>query len=74
MTKRQIHSRLIAQGMTFRSWALRHGYNPRTVLLVVDRWAGRDSQPYGRTAFRILRDLSRDIGDEIVPGIAKDAA
>lgn len=74
MTKREIHARLIAQGDTFRSWSLARGYKPRTVTMVVERWAGRQDRPRGRLSYRILRDLSRDIGQEVVPGVLCEAA
>ena len=74
MTKREIHARLIERGTTFRAWSLAHGYKPRTVLMVVERWAERNDQPRGRLTYRILRDLSREIGREVVPGALKQAA
>jgi hypothetical protein len=74
MTKRQIHARLIERGSSVRAWSLAHGYKPRTVTMVLERWAGRAEQPQGRLSFRILRDLSRDLGREIVPGCLREAA
>lgn len=74
MTKRELHAQLIRQGTTFRRWSLDHGYKPRTVHMVVSRWVGETGQPRGRLSFRILRDLSRDVGREVVPGILSDAA
>lgn len=74
MTKREIHARLIERGYTFRSWAMANGYKVRTVSMTVDRWAGREGDPRGRLTYRILRDLSRDIGQEIIPGCMKQAA
>ncbi|EJX0630354.1 hypothetical protein ODD08_000297 [Salmonella enterica] len=69
MNKRQIHARLIEQGSNFRQFAISTGYEPRTVTQVVDRWAGKHELPRGRLTFRILKELSRTIGKEIVPGI-----
>ncbi|MDK9603486.1 hypothetical protein [Lelliottia wanjuensis] len=69
MNKRQIHARLIEQGSNFRQFAISTGYEPRTVTQVVDRWAGKQKLPRGRLTFRILKELSRTIGKEIVPGI-----
>jgi len=69
MQKRQIHARLIEQGTSFRRFALKHGYKPRTVTQAVARWAGSDDQPRGRLSFDILQTLSREIGREIVPGV-----
>lgn len=69
MNKRQIHARLIEQGSNFRQFAISTGYEPRTVTQAVDRWAGKNKLPRGRLTFRILKELSRTIGKEIVPGI-----
>lgn len=74
MTKREIHARLIERGTTFRAWSLAHNYKPRTVLMVVERWAGRRDEPRGRLSYRILRDLSVEMGREIVPGLLRQAA
>ncbi|WP_047230263.1 phage-associated protein, BcepMu gp16 family [Pseudomonas brassicacearum] len=73
MEKRQIQARLIEHGSNFRQFAINHGYEPRTVTQVVQRWAGHDKLPRGRLSFRILRDLSRAIGKEVVPGILADS-
>jgi len=37
MQKRQIHARLVEQGSSFRRFALKHGYKPRTVTQAVAR-------------------------------------
>lgn len=74
MTKRQIHARLIERGTNFHRWALDHGYKSRTVRLVVERWAGRQDPPLGRLSYEILQELSREVGEEIIPGILQDAA
>lgn len=42
MEKRQIQARLIEHGSNFRQFAINHGYEPRTVTQVVQRWAGHD--------------------------------
>lgn len=57
LTYREIHSRLISQGYSFRSWALSKGFNPRTVRATVSRWAGKKQQPFGRIARQILDEL-----------------
>lgn len=72
MEKRQIQARLIENGSNFRQFAISHGYEPRTVTQVVQRWAGNDSLPRGRLSFSILRDISRLIGKEVLPGILVD--
>ncbi|MFJ3369784.1 hypothetical protein [Pseudomonas sp. NPDC086251] len=73
MEKRQIQARLIENGSNFRQFAISHGYEPRTVTQVVQRWAGHDTLPRGRLSFRILRDISRLIGKEVLPGILADS-
>ena len=74
MEKRQIQARLIERGSNFRQFALSHGYEVRTVTQVVQRWAGNKKLPRGRLTFQILRDLSRVIGKEILPGILAENA
>lgn len=74
MEKRQIQARLIERGSNFRQFALSHGYEVRTVTQVVQRWAGNKRLPRGRLTFQILRDLSRVIGKEILPGILAENA
>lgn len=69
MEKRQIQARLIERDSNFRQFALSHGYEVRTVTQVVQRWAGHSNLPRGRLTFQILRDLSRVIGKEVLPGI-----
>lgn len=69
MNKRQIHARLIERGSNYRQFALAAGYEPRTVYQAVDRWAGGIDMPRGRLTYKILRDLSKAIGKEVIPGI-----
>lgn len=73
MEKRQIQARLIECGSNFRQFALSHGYEVRTVTQVVQRWAGHNKLPRGRLTFQILRDLSRVIGKEVLPGILAES-
>ncbi len=73
MEKRQIQARLIERGSNFRQFALSHGYEVRTVTQVVQRWAGHNKLPRGRLTFQILRDLSRLIGKEVLPGILAES-
>jgi hypothetical protein len=73
MEKRQIQARLIERGSNFRQFALSHGYEVRTVTQVVQRWAGHNKLPRGRLTFQILRDLSRVIGKEVLPGILTES-
>ena len=69
MNKRQIQARLIEQGISFRQFALTKGYEPRTVTQTVERWAGSETLPNGRIAFSVMRDLSTQIGVELIPGL-----
>lgn len=69
MNKRQIHARLIEQGLNFRKFALANNYDPRTVTQTVERWAGSQTLPNGRIAFSVMRDLSKQIGVELIPGL-----
>lgn len=69
MAPNQIRARLVENGSSFRQFAIAHGYEPRTVTQAVERWAGQAGLPRGRLTFSILRDLSREIGEEILPGI-----
>lgn len=69
MTPNQIRARLIEQDLSFRQFALARGYDPRTVTQTVTRWAGSDTLPNGRIAFSIMRDLSKQIGAELIPGL-----
>lgn len=73
LEKRQIQARLIERGSNFRQFAMSHGYGTRTVTQVVQRWAGHDSLPQGRLTFCILRDLSKFIGEEVLPGILTES-
>lgn len=73
MEKRQIQARLIEKGSNFRQFAISHKYVPRTVTQVVDRWAGSSTLPCGRLTFCILKDLSRFIDQEVLPGILTES-
>lgn len=69
LEKCQIQARLIERGSNFRKFAISHGYEVRTVTQAVQRWAGHKALPQGRLTFQILRDLSRAIEVEVLPGI-----
>lgn len=69
MNKRQIHAGLIEQGLSFRKFAISKGYDPRTVTQTVARWAGSQTLPNGRVAFSIMRELSVQLGNELIPGL-----
>ncbi len=74
MQKHQILARLMEKKTNCREWSFRHGYKPRTVYQLLDRYAGKSDLPRGRLSYRILRELSQEIGEEIVPGILATAA
>jgi len=64
-----IHAALRAQGMTCRSWALTHGYHPRTVLNCIQMFApdtGR--KPKRPHAKEIIAALSASIGFDLIGG------
>lgn len=69
MKHNQIHARLIERNSNFEQWAKDNGYNPRTVQQAVKRWAGVNGAPRGRLTFRILKELSEFIGQEIIEGV-----
>lgn len=69
MQKRHLLARLVERESNFRRFALARGYEPRTVTQVVDRWVGGNELPRGRLSFRILLDLSNEVGREVVPGL-----
>lgn len=69
MNKLQIRARLLEQGLTLRQFAINKGYSPRTLTQVMDRWVGASSLPHGRVAFSIMRDLSIQVGAELIPGL-----
>lgn len=64
---------LYRKGTSLMSWSEANGYAYQTVLNAVDRHAGGHArEPWGQTTRAILRDLSREIGQEIVPDILND--
>jgi hypothetical protein len=74
MAMRAIQARLVEQDSSFRQFALERGWSPRTVTQVVTRYAGKTDLPRGRLSFRILVELSRVTGVEVVPNILEIAA
>ncbi len=64
-----IHAALRAQGLTCRSWALAHGYHPRTVLHCIRLFSpdtGR--KPKRPHAKEIVKALSLAIGFDLMQG------
>lgn len=57
-----IKAKLKERGKSLRGWAIEHGYPPRTVQLVVQRWGQRsDRQPHGGIGRQIMADLRREL-------------
>jgi len=69
MNKQEIRVELMLQGYSIRSWAREHGFCEFTTLASINRYAGTQDVPRGRITFAILVQLSRTVGQEIVPGL-----
>jgi hypothetical protein len=69
MTRKELNIALAEKETNLRQWAIDHDYKPRTVQQVVQRYIGADREPRGRLTYKILRELSRTLGKEILPGI-----
>ena len=64
-----IHAALRAQGLTCRSWAIDHGYHPRTVLACITAFApDTKRKPIRPLSKQIMRDLSETIGCNLLGG------
>jgi gp16 family phage-associated protein len=67
-----IHASLRAQGLTSRSWAIEHGYHPRTVLDSIRMFAPcmkrKPKRPLSR---QIIADLSATIDFDLL-GVVDD--
>ncbi|PJJ97749.1 hypothetical protein CO615_06700 [Lysobacteraceae bacterium NML75-0749] len=74
MKRNQVRALLVERGMSYRKWAIAHGYEPRMVVYAVNTYAGRSRLPKGRLTFKILKDLSLSLGQEIAPGVLEEAA
>jgi hypothetical protein len=72
MTRKELNVLLAEQETNLSQWAKANGYQPRTVAQVVSRYLGKDRKPRGLTTYKILRDLSRMLGQEIIPGILEE--
>jgi hypothetical protein len=73
MEKRKVRALLVERDTSYRKWAIANGYQPRTVTQAVNRWAGKHDLPRGRLTYRILHDLSRYLGKEVVRGVLETA-
>lgn len=74
MNPQAVRAQLMLRGLSYRAWARARKYEPRMVVYAVNTYAGGDRLPRGRLTFRILRDLSKTIGKDIVPGVTKEVA
>jgi hypothetical protein len=72
MTRKELNVLLAERETNLSQWAKAKGYQPHTVAKVVSRYIGTVRQPRGRLTHAILRDLSRTLGQEIIPGILED--
>lgn len=62
---------LRTRGTSLSGWARTHGYEPRTVRLAVQRWAGRtDRTPHGGLSRRIMAQLTTELGEARPGGAA----
>ena len=67
MHSRQVRAALMERGTNDRQWALARRYEPRMVVYAVNTYAGTQRRPRGLVTHRILRDLSKFIGQDIAP-------
>lgn len=66
----QVKARLMERDSNLSQFAKKRGYKPRMVQQTLKRFAGKNErQPRGLLTYRILRDLSREIEQEIIPGL-----
>ncbi|TBT34588.1 hypothetical protein D5E85_12935 [Vibrio parahaemolyticus] len=69
VTARDIQAALLLKGYSCRSWAIAHGYYPRTVQKCIQRHAPEHNREIkGELYCEILRELSKTIGFELVGG------
>ena len=62
-----IHAALLLKGMSCRSWAISHGYNPRTVQKCIQWFAPNTGRkPKRKLANSIMNDLSETLGVQLV--------
>lgn len=66
---RSIQADLTAQDSNIRQFAIEHEYDPGTVRLTLLTYAGTRQMPRSRKRMKILLQVSRLIGREIVPGL-----
>lgn len=64
----QIHAALMRKGLSCRSWAIREGFNPRTVQKCVQLFAPNtgNKPKWGHVSKEILKALSCEIGCDLV--------
>ncbi|MBV7262595.1 hypothetical protein KCG43_11365 [Photobacterium sp. WH24] len=68
-TAYELQGALRAKAWTVRSWALAHGYNPRTVLHCINAFAPENKRtPQRELSIKIMRDLSNTLGVDLLRG------
>lgn len=71
---RKLKAALLLRGYNLTSWSEAHGFLPRTVHACVHRYAGTQDAPQGRLTWKILCELSREVGMELSPGSLSEVA
>lgn len=69
MTKNQILAKLVERDSNFRRFAHAHQYRSRTVTQAITRYADSNKMPRGILTYKILRDLSKFIGEPVIDGL-----
>ncbi|KLV09598.1 hypothetical protein ABT56_00490 [Photobacterium aquae] len=68
-TAYQLQGALRANAWTVRSWAIAHGYNPRTVLHCISTFAPDQNRlPKRRLSKAIMADLSKTLSVPLMGG------
>ncbi len=71
----ELRAALLMRGMTLADWARSRGHDPKLARRIAHRWADRPGLPRGPLTRGILKDLSKDLGTAIPPGMNwEDAA
>ncbi|PMN73801.1 hypothetical protein BCT27_01410 [Enterovibrio norvegicus] len=65
-TAYEVQGALRSKRWTVRSWAIAHGYHPRTVLHCIERFAPeKEISPKRKLAKKIMHDLSETLGVDL---------
>lgn len=69
VTERDIKAALLQKGYSCRSWALEHGYSPRTVQKCIKHHAPEHGREFkGLKYLKIMKKLSTTLGCNLVGG------